>query len=960
MRSIGRRSTVVGAVLVVLGLASMSWATGNASAGNSLIFEGSDGIARRKTIALLDASPAVFVENAGQCRDDSARFIHCGKGANVYLTDDGIAFQFLSREGEKASSRAVRATFPGARVTRPEGLGVSKARFNYYDGDNPRDWGLSAAAFEQVIYRDLYPGIDLIVHGKRSHVKYEFVVSRGDPKLIRVAFDGIDKLSITPDGRLRIQTALGEFVEDAPVIYQEKDGVRLPLTGGFRLIDERSYTVDITSTYDAGLPLVIDPDLKWSTYLGGSSFDMGQAIAVNEAGDVYVTGYTWSSNFPTLHGRDTTYPGGLCAAYVSKFDSNGSLVWSTFLGGSLFDVGLGVAADATGNVYVTGRTLSADFPTTLNGWDTTYNGNGDVFLTKFNADGSLLWSTFLGGSEADIGYGVAVDGSGNVYVTGETDSDDFPLLQAWDSSFNEGGSDAFVAKFDTNGSLVWSTYLGGSGSDNGNGIALDGSGNVHVTGVTGSSDFPHLNGLYQTYGGGGSDAFLAMFNNNGTLIRSTYLGGSGGDNGNGVAADQVGNVYVVGDTGSANFPHLNAIKSTCGGTSDAFVARFAPGGRLFWCTYLGGGDADHGTSIALDNDGNIYVAGYTSSTDFPVKDAWDASSNGNQDAFVAKFSSASPLLWSTYLGGSNSDMAYGVAAHAPGYACVTGCAWDNDFPTVNAWNDNFGGGCDVFVSKFGPSLRALDVQSEPITGLTITGTPSGVTNYSVQCIDDMDVVLTAPLTVSSGGTRYALSRWILNNVSQGWGRPKLSFNIKTASVARAIYRPVCELAVNAAPIAGVSVTGTSGGTTPYVSQVDSSTLVTLNVAAAAAGDYAFVNWNLNGSDKTFGNTALSFTITADSTATARYKQIGYLTISGPKSVKESSRAKYSCKLYCKDGTSYAITPYVKWGENSSCTKFTSPGVLKTSAVPHSMRGIRLSGQYAGKTCYYYITVVNVP
>ncbi len=835
--------------------------------------------ATKEVLEKFTMSPALFVENVGQSAGESVRFIHRGQGANVFLTDDGITFQSC---GTAAPACAFSASFPASIKVRPEGLGESKARFNYFVGDDPTQWQMNAPTFEKVVYRNLYPGIDLVVHGLRSHLKYEFIVATGaDPRQIQVAYAGIDGLSISADGRLRVQTPLGEMLEDAPYIYQEKNGAKVQVAGGFRLLSSCAYTVSVTGAYDPTRALVIDPDLTWSTFLGGSGVNQGFGITADGGGNVYATGRAMSADFPTLNGWDTTYNGN-DDAFVTKFSADGSLLWSTYLGGSEWDNGIGIAVDGTGNAYVTGFTKSDDFPTP-NGWDTTYNGGdngcnnyyGDAFVAKLGADGSLLWSTYLGGSRDEAGVGIAVDGTGNAYVTGPTGSSNFPTLDGWDTTYNGGedwGGDAFVSKFSTDGSLLWSTYLGGSSNDFGYGIAADTTGNACVTGMTYSTDFPTANGWDETRNGGW-DAFVAEFSASGSLLWSTYLGGNSSDYGRGIAVDTTGNAYVTGMTYSTDFPTPNGWDTTQNGDEDAFVAKFSSDGSLLWSTYLGGSGLDEGKSIAVDGTGNVYLTGMTCSTDVPMPNTWDSTFNGIEDAFVAKLSADGPLLWFTYLGGSGYDDGCGIVVDNAGNAYVTGWTDSADFPTLNGWDTTMNGWSDAFLAKFGnaPEPLTLDVDSTPITGVAITGTPVGTTDYEAY------------------------------------------------------------LAPDAA--------------------------VTLQALAKGAGGYVFLRWGLDGAYKTCGDRTLKFSINHNSTATASYKLFRWLTITGPTIVNESSKARYVCKLYCKDGTSYKITPYAIWRENSRYARFVKPGVLKISSVPSRQR-VRLSATYGGRTRYFYITIRN--
>jgi hypothetical protein len=391
--------------------------------------------------------------------------------------------------------------------------------------------------------------------------------------------------------------------------------------------------------------------LVYSTYLGGSSSDWAGGIAVDSSGNAYVTGYTASTDFPITPGAFQTVCGGACLGnvFVTKLNPTGSaLIYSTYLGGSRYDNGTGIAVDSADNAYVIGATCSTDFPTmnpfqpAYGGGDCSIYGYGDAFVSKINATGSaLVYSTYLGGSGYDTGTGIAVDSSGNAYVTGSTGSTDFPTMNPLQPSYGGGSYDAFVSKINATGSaLVYSTYLGGNGFDQGDGIAVDSSGNAYVTGSTGSTNFPTMNPLQPSYGGGSYDAFVSKINATGSaLVYSTYLGGSGFDQGNGIAVDSSGNAYVAGSTQSTDFPTVNPLQPKFGGVNDVFVTKINPtGSSLVYSTYLGGSGLDVGTGIVVDSSGNAYVTGSTGSTNFPTINPLQPANAGGGDTFVAKIS----------------------------------------------------------------------------------------------------------------------------------------------------------------------------------------------------------------------------------------------------------------------------------------------------------------------------------
>ena len=578
--------------------------------------------------------PLHFEANRGQTHED-VRFLARGAGYSLYLTADEAVLVLTRPNPDATQPRGrpvvVRMSLVGA-APKPlvSGLDELPGKANYLIG-NPAKWQTNVPTYAKVHYREVYPGIDLVYYGNQRQLEYDFVVSpRADPERIVLGFQGAERLEINAEGEFVLHAAGGAIRQRVPVIYQEIDGVRTKIEGRYVLKDAHRVGFQVAA-YDPSRPLVIDPTLVYSTYLGGSSSDDGYGIAVDAAGAAYVTGTTGSADFTagctapctglngTLSGRSDVF--------VTKINAAGTaLVYSTYLGGSGYESGNGIAVDAAGAAYVTGTTSSTDFPTTPGAIQTTYGGGGsssnggDAFVSKLNAAGSaLLYSTYLGGSGDDSGFGIAVDAAGSVYVTGSTTSTDFPTANPLQAAYGGGGTDAFVSKLDAAGSaLLYSTYLGGSGWDDGYGIAVDAAGSAYVTGGTTSTDFPTANPLQAAYGGGLRDAFVSKLNAAGSaLLYSTYLGGSGNDYGSGIAVDAAGSAYVTGYTTSTNFPTASPLQAAKRGGYDAFVTKLnATGTALVYSTYLGGSDFSYGYGIAVDAAGAAYVTGSTIATDF--------------------------------------------------------------------------------------------------------------------------------------------------------------------------------------------------------------------------------------------------------------------------------------------------------------------------------------------------------
>jgi hypothetical protein len=677
-----------------------------------------------------------FEANRGQTHED-VRFLSRGPGYSVYLTASEAVLVLAAARGDGKRDRRWKKAERGAQEgaapvvlrmalvdahPKPHvtGIGELPGKANYFIGRDPAKWRTNIPTYEKVYYREVYPGIDLVYYGDQRRLRYDFVVRAGaDPERIALAFQGADRLEIDAQGDLVLHVAGGAIRYQKPVIYQETDGLRQEIRGGYVLTGSNRVRFQVAA-YDRKRPLVIDPALVYSTYLGGSGYDYGEAIAVDAAGHAYVTGDAESDDFPTTAGAVQPTRRGIADAFVAKLDPTGSaLVYSTYLGGSGDDEGCGIAVDAAGHAYVTGFTGSDDFPTTARAVQPTHGGIADAFVAKLDPTGSaLVYSTYLGGSGWNDGHGIAVDAAGHAYVTGFTGSDDFPTTAGAVQPTRRGTGDAFVAKLDPTGSaLVYSTYLGGSEEspfffeDVGRGIAVDAAGHAYVTGLTGSDDFPTTAGAVQPTRRGTGDAFVAKLNPTGSaLVYSTYLGGSGWNDGYGIAVDAAGHAYVTGPTESPNFPTTaGAVQPTHRGSGDAFVAKLNPtGSALVYSTYLGGSGYDDGEAIAVDAAGHAYVTGPTESRDFPTTPGAVQPTHGGgyDDAFVAKLNpTGSALVYSTYLGGSRGglfaeEMGRGIAVDAAGHAYVTGFTGSDDFPTTaGAFQPTRRGRDDAFVTR---------------------------------------------------------------------------------------------------------------------------------------------------------------------------------------------------------------------------------------------------------------------
>ena len=681
--------------------------------------------------------PLSFEANHGQS-DSTVKFLSRGSGYSLFLTSDEAVLVLSqseadeSRTASRVARTAVRARDRKSAVVRMTLVNANPrsqtaghhelpGKSHYFIGNDPAKWRTNIPTYAKVKYEGVYPGVDLVYYGNHGQLEYDFVVAPGaDPGVVTLAFEGAREVHIDARGELVLGVEGGVVRQHKPVVYQEVAGVKQEVAGRYVMKGKRQVGFRVAA-YDPSRPLIIDPVLVYSTYLGGSGIDAGFGIAVDGAGSAYVTGTTRSTDFPTTAGAaQTTHAGGFDDAFVTKLDATGSgLVYSTYLGGSAFDSGSDIAVDVTGSAYVTGSTSSNDFPTTAGAVQTTHAGGVyDAFVTKMDATGSLVYSTYLGGSDDDGGSDIAVDAAGSAYVTGSTASTDFPTTLGAAQTTNAGGrSDAFVTKLDAAGSgLVYSTYLGGSGvfGDVGLGIAVDGAGSAYVTGDTASTDFRTTAGAAQTTFAGGRDAFVTKLDATGSgLVYSTYLGGGFSDVGFGIAVDGAGSAYVTGSTSSNDFPTTaGAVQTTGAGRVDAFVTKLdTTGSRLVFSTYLGGSDDDGGSDIAVDAAGSAYVTGDTTSPNFPTTAGavQTTHAGGAHDAFVTTLDATGSLVYSTYLGGSFIDSGTGIAVDGAGSAYVTGETRSTNFPTTaGAFQTTHAGGLDVFVAKIATLPTSTD------------------------------------------------------------------------------------------------------------------------------------------------------------------------------------------------------------------------------------------------------------
>jgi hypothetical protein len=743
--------------------------------------------------------PLYFIPNQGQVEEKGLYYAKASR-YTLWITKEGLVFDRARKtgpesHGEKGGMRLPRDFSPekGPQsstyerdISRVLFLDANKEvelipveiaayRVNYFIGSDYSKWKTDIPTSEAVLYKEIYKGIDLKVYGVENQIEYDWVVTAGeDVEKIRFEYPDAKETWIDESGDLVVKTEFAELKHKKPVGFQVIGDEKVMVEAGFNRINSNTYGFKV-GEHDERYDLVIDPIvLGYSTYLGGTGSEGGYGIAVDKSGCAFVTGTTYSPDFPTQNPYQTYYGGmGSGDAFVTKLSAAGNtLVYSTYLGGSNYDHGHGIGVDSSGCAYITGTTGSTNFPT-RNPYQTD-QPLGDVFVVKLSAAGNtLIYSTYLGGDGYDVARGIAIDSFGQAYLTGATDSTNFPTLNPFQT--DQPGRDAFVTKLSASGhDLIYSTYLGGNLDENDGGwmgfqlIAVDNSGCAYVTGTTESTNFPTLN-PFQT-DQLGWDAFVTKLSSAGnSLVYSTYLGGNGFDQGSGIAVDSSNCAYIAGITTGTDFPTQNPFQ-TCPSApyENAFVTKLSSSGNsLVYSTYLGGKFYDGGYGIAVDKTGCAYVTGYADSDNFPTKDPFQTRS-GYDDVFVTKFSSTgNSLIYSTFLGGTDNDWGYGIAVDSSGNAYVTGDAGIN-YPTQNPYQGFQGGAGDAFVTKImigtPPSTPTSPSPLDGATGVArnpaLTWSSTGATSYDVYGGSKLSLVKIATVNTPSytPGTLPALTK----------------------------------------------------------------------------------------------------------------------------------------------------------------------------------------------------------
>lgn len=751
--------------------------------------------------------PLVFIENAGQWHDSARYAAKCG-AATFWFTDEGAVYEF-GRKGEAAgawSADRLKVSFVGMNSTTSAiGTDLGNSYTNYLIGNDSTKWHTFVPNFAMVIYKNVYDGIDLEYFGNGKILEYDFIISPdSDPSQIAVRYDGATSLTVNGQGELEVSTGSAVLYERIPLVYQVTDKGKVPIACEFELLDERTFTFRLPTGYDNRLALVIDPQISYRSYLGDTALDDINGMAVDTAGRIYLTGETWSSTFPTQGAIDATLGGSSDVFVTCLTPSGATLNYSTYIGGTLFEVGRDITVDALNRAVIVGSTTSTAF-STVAAYDATHNGADDGFLCRLTENGgSLLFSTYYGGGGTDRINRVQVAPDGRIIGGGYTTSPDLPMTFSYDASPET--SDAFIVCLSSSGSsLDASTYLGGVSSEEIYGLAVDSSSNIYVTGFTLSTDYPTV-APYDGSFGGGADYFVSKLSPRigvapMSLLYSTYFGGTGTE-GNShtrmagdIGVDTAECIYLLGNSSSAVFPLVNPMNNLGSTSGSTFLARFnTTGSALAYSTYLENcSAADYGRSMVVEPSGRVHVTGTLFSSQDSTVHELDPITPKPTDAtnsFVATIGADGQHyeFW-TLLGGDVSDVTSAIASDAAGNIYVAGQTTSTNLGGISPYDGSYNGGTDGFFAK----ISRRDTDSD--------GIPDYRDNYPIaanaaQTDSDGDFVGNAcdpcSLTSSPGAAKYVEeftgplgNGWVWvnhNNPDATISGGRLSLNLSNGSI----------------------------------------------------------------------------------------------------------------------------------------------------------------------------------
>ncbi len=719
----------------------------------------------------IDKTKIPWIKNKGQKHSDVA-FYAKTFGGTVFLTHKGEIVYNMSVDS--LSSYVFRETFETNKKTLQVSAELpSQTIVNSFIGDDPNKWQNNITTYQTVNLGQIWEGIKVKLNAYGNNIEKLFYVGPGiSPEKIQLKLKGAKKIKIAKNGELIIKTTQGNIKFTTPVAYQiienKKHYVEVAYTK-----NNKTYGFEV-GNYNPDYELVIDP-LIASTFVGGTGRDDSWCVVLDDSGNIFVTGETHSTFYPTTAGAYNTSVNGAYDVFISKFSPDlQTLLISTFVGGSNSDYSRYLAFDSNSNIYITGNTWSNDFPMAGTPYDNSLSGNYDVFVAKFNSDlSSLLASTYIGGTNVEKAYSIAIDGTDSIFITGFVYGIGYPTTSgAYNETFN-GNIDVFVSKLNSDLSILSaSTLIGGSESDISYSLRLDSSGNVYITGETYSSYYPSTAGAYDPSHNGSYDAFVSKFTSDlSTLSASTFIGGTDTDYGYSIKLDDFNNVYVTGHTKSDDFPtSASAYDNIHNGSRDVFVSKFNSDlSTLSASTFIGGSGYEECYSIDLDTSGNVFITGYTGSTDFPTSTtAYDNSHNGDiSDIFISKFNSdLSSLFASTFLGGAGEDVGTEIVVDVSGNVFVTGYTTSSNYPVSSgAYDDSYAGDDDVFISKLDNYLGSLPIiTSQPENQTICEGnstnfsiTVTGVESYQWQVNESSGFINITNGSVYSGATTDTLT-----------------------------------------------------------------------------------------------------------------------------------------------------------------------------------------------------------
>ena len=675
-------------------------------------------------------NPICFIENKGQVTDDAGNsindvlYIVKDDGLTIYVYRDGLSYQFnqtivnnqnlnvdddealtdKTYENAERKTHRVNMKLIGAELNSNV---IASEQLNYFENyynipSHPE--GISHVnAFKKITIENVYPGINWIIYSINNKLKYDFEVMPGaDASAIKMKINDADEVKLIENSIVRISTSLGEIIDSKLFCYEKESGIKIES----EFLLKNDIITFNTAAHDHLNTLIIDPELAWSTYYGGEDEDAGNGIALDHEGNILITGYTSSEINMAVAGFAITYYGGFYDVYVAKFDETGTRLWSTYYGGTKGDYGTEICVNSLNQIYATGYSFSNNFVTTPGAFQEGNNGSYDSYLIKLNPDGTREWATLIGGNADDFQRGISLDVDENIYMVGTTYSS-VGLSYNGYQNIKGGLADQYLIKFTPAGSRVWCTYYGGALDDFSRAVTVDQNSNVFITGYTESLNQIAYNAFDSTWAGK-NDCSLAKYDSSGLLLWSTYFGGSADENGNGVATDINGDVYMAVQSGTTNGLAFDGYKNIGGGGADAMLVKFSGSGNRLWATYYGGSLEDMGKAICV-NGNYVYLVGHAYSTSNIAEYGFQNENAGQDDAFIDKFDLDGIFYWCSYTGGSGIEYGRSVVAKDDYTIFFTGKSFSPNFPTTaGAHQETFGGyESDAFLQRINDCPDAI-------------------------------------------------------------------------------------------------------------------------------------------------------------------------------------------------------------------------------------------------------------